>query len=74
MSYLVDLELRRGQGHMGVYLSQKINNGGAQVQFKWVRGYRLYVSKCVCMWKLDQGPKFLIFRKPSNRSVLKKKY
>lgn len=36
MSYLVDLELRRGQGHMGLYLSQKTNKGCAQVQFKWV--------------------------------------
>lgn len=31
---LVDLELRRGRGHTGVYLSQKTNKGCAQVQFK----------------------------------------
>lgn len=33
---LVDLELRRGWGHTGVYLRQKTNEGCAQVQFKHV--------------------------------------
>lgn len=76
---VVDLELRRGRGHTGVYLSQKTNKGCAQVQFKDASWYQLYVTiishetSGMCMWKVDQGSKFLIFRKPSNRSILKKK-